>query len=78
MHSCERLEKEGFEVTYLPVDEYGLVSVSDLEAAIKDNTILVTIMMANNEIGTIQPMVELGKVCAEKNVPSYGCSTSYW
>ncbi|MBQ4089185.1 MAG: aminotransferase class V-fold PLP-dependent enzyme, partial [Clostridia bacterium] len=55
LHTCEQLAKEGFDVTYLPVDEYGLVSVQSLEAAMREDTILVTIMAANNEIGTIEP-----------------------
>lgn len=68
IRSCERLEKEGFQVTYLPVDEYGDISIADLESAIDDNTILVSIMMANNEIGTIMPVSEIGRVCSENNV----------
>ena len=63
LHSCQALEKEGFEVTYLPVNGEGLVSVDDFEAAIRPDTILATIIFANNEIGTIQPIRELA-VCA--------------
>jgi cysteine desulfurase len=62
------LEKQGYEVTYLPVDNLGRVSVSDLRNAIRDDTILITIMMANNEIGTIQPIKELGAVAREKGI----------
>ena len=58
LHSCQALEKEGFEVTYLPVNGEGLVSVDDFEAAIRPDTILATIIFANNEIGTIQPIRE--------------------
>ncbi len=68
LHTCQDLEKEGFEVTYLPVDEYGMVSVEDVKAAIKDTTILITIMFANNEIGTIMPIAEIGKLAKEKGV----------
>ena len=59
LHTCEYLEKNGFEVTYLPVDEYGRVSVEDVKNAIRPETILVSIMFANNEIGTIQPIKEI-------------------
>ncbi len=59
---CKILEKEGVEVSYLPVDKEGLISISDLEKAIKQNTVLVSIMYANNEIGTIQPIAEIGKL----------------
>ena len=62
LHTCQQLEKEGFEVTYLPVDEYGVVQPETLEKAIREDTTLVTIMAANNEIGTIQPIVELAKI----------------
>ena len=62
LHTCEQLAKEGFDITYLPVDEYGLVSPEALENAMRDDTILVTIMAANNEIGTIEPIAELAKI----------------
>jgi cysteine desulfurase len=68
INTCEYLEKEGFEVTYLPVDEYGLVSVEDVKNAITDKTILITIMYANNEIGTIQPIEEIGRLAKEKGI----------
>ena len=68
LHTCKQLEKEGFSVTYLPVDETGLVSPADLKAAITDETILVTIMMANNEIGTIEPIRELSAIAHESGV----------
>lgn len=68
MNTCSFLEKAGFEVTYLPVDEYGFVRLEDLKAAITDKTILVSIMFANNEIGTIQPIKEIGALCREKKV----------
>lgn len=60
LHACEKLEKEGFNVTYLPVDETGRVRVEDVAAALQDDTILVTIMYGNNEVGTIQPIAEIG------------------
>ena len=62
LHTCEQLEKEGFKITYLPVDEEGLISLDDLKAAITPETILITIMTANNEIGTIQPIKEIGAI----------------
>lgn len=68
LHTCEYLEKEGFEVTYLDVDEYGLIDVNDVKNAIKDTTILISIMFANNEIGTVQPIKEIGEVTKEKGV----------
>jgi cysteine desulfurase len=68
LHACEYLEKHGFDVTYLPVDEYGFVNIKDLENAITDKTILVSIMFANNEIGTIQPIKEIGNLCRQKKV----------
>lgn len=68
LHSLDALKKEGFEVTYLPVYSNGIVKVEDLKNAIRDDTALVTIMYANNEIGTIQPIAEIGAVCKEKGV----------
>jgi cysteine desulfurase len=68
LHTCQFLEKEGFEVTYLPVDQYGLVDSSELEKAITDKTILISVMYANNEIGTIEPVVELGAIARKHKV----------
>lgn len=68
LHTCMALEKEGFEVTYLPVDEYGMVSPETVKEAITDKTILVSIMTANNEIGTIMPIEEIGKITKEKGI----------
>jgi len=68
LHTCQYLESDGFEVTYLPVDSNGLVSLESLESAIKDNTILISIMFANNEIGTIQPIQEIGKIAKKYKV----------
>ena len=65
LHTCAQLEKEGFEVTYLPVDEFGIVQPETLQKAIRPDTTLVTIMTANNEIGTIQPIEELAKIAHE-------------
>lgn len=62
LHTCEFLEQNGFEVTYLPVDETGRVSVEDVKKALRDDTILVSIMFANNEVGTIQPITEIGQL----------------
>jgi cysteine desulfurase len=68
LHTCEYLEKQGFDVTYLDVDEYGLINLEDLKNAITDKTILITIMFANNEIGTIQPIAEIGKIARERGI----------
>lgn len=68
IHTCEFLEKQGYSVTYLPVDKDGLVSPTDLENAITDDTALVSIMYANNEIGTIQPIRELAEIAHKKGV----------
>ena len=68
LDTCKRLEKEGFEVTYLPVDKFAMVDPDDVRRAIKDTTILVSIMLANNEVGTVQPIAEIGKITREKGV----------
>lgn len=68
LHTCEYLEKQGYEVTYLDVDENGLISLEELEASIRPNTILISIMFANNEIGTIEPIAEIGKIAKEHNI----------
>lgn len=68
LHACQELEKKGCEVTYIPVDHTGRVSVEDIAGAIKENTVLVTIMYGNNEVGTIQPIAEIGELCASRGV----------
>ncbi|MBQ3063062.1 MAG: cysteine desulfurase NifS [Clostridia bacterium] len=68
IQTCKALEKDGCRVTFLPVDEYGLVSLKDLEEAICEDTLLVSVMAANNEIGTIQPLKEIGALCRAKGV----------
>jgi cysteine desulfurase len=69
LHTCEYLEKQGFSVTYLPVDRYGMVDPADVAAAITDRTILVTVMAANNEIGTLQPIREIGRIAHAHGIP---------
>ncbi|MCI5794316.1 MAG: cysteine desulfurase NifS [Ruminococcus sp.] len=68
LHTCQYLEKKGFEVTYVPVSDKGLIDPEDVRNAIRDDTALVTIMYANNEIGTIQPIEEIAAICKEKKV----------
>lgn len=68
LHTCEYLEKRGFEVTYLDVDENGVVKLEDLKRAIRPTTILISIMFANNEIGTIEPIKEIGKIAREHGI----------
>ncbi len=68
LDTCKKLERQGYEVTYLPVQEDGLISLDALRSAITDKTILVTIMFANNEIGVVQPVEEIGKLCHERGI----------
>lgn len=68
LHTCQWLEKQGFEVTYLDVNEEGFVDLEELKNAITDKTILVSVMFANNEIGTIEPVKEIGKICRERKI----------
>jgi len=68
LDSCRHLEQEGFKVTYLPVKQNGLIDLDELRAAITDRTVLVSVMAVNNEIGVIQPLAEIGKLCREKGV----------
>ena len=68
LHTLKKLEKEGFEVTYLPINDNGIVSAAQVEEAITENTCLCTVMYANNEIGTLQPIREIGAVCRKKGV----------
>ena len=68
LHTCEYLEKHGYEVTYLDVDENGFISLDELEAAIRPETILISIMYANNEIGTIEPVKEIGELAKKHGI----------
>lgn len=68
LHTADYLEKQGCEVTYLPVDEYGMIRLSDLEAAIRTDTILISVMFANNEIGTVQPIKEIGAIAKKHGI----------
>lgn len=68
LHTCEYLETQGFDITYLPVDKNGLIDLDALEEAIRDDTILISIMFANNEIGTIEPIAEIGKIAKERGI----------
>lgn len=68
LHTCEYLEKQGYEVTYLDVDEFGVVKLEELKKAIRPDTILISVMFANNEIGTIQPIREIGEIAHENGI----------
>jgi len=69
LHTCEYLEKHGYEVTYVEVDEQGIIKLNELEKAIRPTTILISVMFANNEIGTIQPIKEIGMIAKKHNIP---------
>jgi cysteine desulfurase len=69
LHTCQYLERTGFKTTYLPVDQYGSIDPDDVARAITDQTILVSIMYANNEVGTIEPVAEIGRICRARKVP---------
>ncbi len=69
LHTCEYLDRFGFKTTYLPVDEYAIINPDDVGRAITDQTVLVSIMYANNEVGTIEPIAEIGRICRAKKVP---------
>ncbi|UQZ33000.1 cysteine desulfurase NifS [Paenibacillus sp. PK3_47] len=68
LHTCKELEKQGFTVTYLPVDSTGRVSVHDVEAALQQDTVLISVMYANNEVGTVQPIEEIGNLARERGI----------
>lgn len=68
LHTCGELERQGYSITYLPVDSTGLVSAADVEAALREDTVLISVMFANNEVGTVQPIVEIGKLAAERGI----------
>lgn len=69
LHACKSLEKEGYEVTYLPVDSYGMIDTADVEAAIRPDTILISIMYVNNEVGTVQKVEEIGQIAKAHHIP---------
>src|SRR5579863_175307 len=69
LHTCQYLERFGFKTTYLPVDSYGRVNPDDVARAITDQTTLVSVMYANNEVGTIEPIAEIGSLCRERKIP---------
>lgn len=69
LHTCESLEKEGYEVTYVGCDEYGMVDPEEIRAAIRPETILITVIHGQNEVGTIEPIAEIGKIAKEKGIP---------
>jgi cysteine desulfurase len=69
LHTCHFLERFGFKTTYLPVDSYGLINPEDVGRAITDQTVLVSVMMANNEVGTIEPIAAIGRICRARKIP---------
>lgn len=68
LHTCEELKRQGYSITYLPVDSTGRVSASDVEAALREDTVLISVMFANNEVGTVQPIEEIGSLAAERGI----------
>lgn len=68
LNTCKYLEKKGFEVTYVPVDEYGVINLEELKASLRDDTILISVMHANNEVGTVEPVEEIGKIAKENGI----------
>lgn len=68
LHTCGQLEQQGFEVTYLPVDSTGLVSLRDVESALREDTVLISVMFVNNEVGTVQPIEEIGRLAAGRGI----------
>jgi cysteine desulfurase len=68
LHTCEELARKGFDITYLPVDEYGMITPKQVEDALRDDTILVTVMFANNEVGSIMPIEEIGRICHDRKI----------
>lgn len=68
LHTCEALERQGYSISYLPVDSTGLVSVQEVEAALREDTVLISVMFANNEVGTVQPIAEIGRLAAERGI----------
>jgi cysteine desulfurase len=69
LHPCEALEKEGFDVTYVPVEENGIVDPAKIKETVREDTILISVMYANNEIGTIQPIAKIGRLCKKRGIP---------
>lgn len=69
LYTCQYLDRFGFQTTYLPVDEYGMVDPEDVARSITDQTVLVSVMFANNEVGTIEPIAEIGKICRARKIP---------
>ena len=74
LHTCRRLEELGFDVTYLPVDEYGRIRVKDFVAAIRPDTFLASVIYGNNEVGTLQPIVEIGEAASARDYLPHRCS----
>lgn len=78
LHACERLEQLGYEVTYLPVDRFGQVSLADVEEAIRPDTILISVMYGNNETGTLQPVEAIGRLAREQGYAFMSMPFKHW